>query len=105
MLRVYDETIRVIEALRETVDVIERRDGDLGRQMRRALASVALNTAEGAGSLGRNRRARYHTALGSMRESRACLDVARAFRYIEGPDAAIARQIDAICGSLYRLSR
>jgi hypothetical protein len=60
------------------VATIEARDGDLARQMRRAMASVALNIAEGQGSRGGNQRARFATALGSMRETKACIDVAEA---------------------------
>ncbi len=104
MLRVYDEVLWVIVALRGALAEIEKRDSDLARQMRRAAASVALNIAEGNGSRGRNRGARFHTALGSMRETRACLDVAKAFGYIESIDAQVAQQLDGICGSLYRLS-
>jgi four helix bundle protein len=104
MLRVYQETLAMIRGLRATVAAIEARDGDLGRQMRRAMASVALNIAEGQGSRGGNQRLRFATALGSMRETQACIDVAAAFRHAS-VDAEMARQLDAICGSLYRLSR
>ena len=47
--------------------------------MRRASSSVALNLAEGMYSRGEVRTARYHTALGSMRETQSCLEVAKAF--------------------------
>jgi len=104
MLRVYCEVLAVIVLLRGVLESIERRDSDLARQMRRAAASVALNISEGSGSRGKNRGARYSNALGSMRETRACLDVAVALGYIAVVDAEVARQIDGICGSLYRLS-
>ena len=105
MLRVYQEALAVVTGLKEALGAIERRDADLARQMRRALASVALNVAEGNGSQGRNRAARFHTALGSMRETRACVDVAVAFGHIEGVDVSMHRLMDGVCGSLYRLSR
>jgi hypothetical protein len=46
MLRVYEEVIALVRDVRGVVEEIEKRDGDLARQMRRAMASVALNIAE-----------------------------------------------------------
>ncbi len=46
MLRVYDEVLWVIVALRAALAEIEKRDSDLARQMRRAAASVALKLFE-----------------------------------------------------------
>jgi four helix bundle protein len=105
MLAVYTEIITVLHELRGSIETIERRDGDLGRQMRRAASSVALNAGEGQGSRGRNQQARFATALGSMRETKACLDVAMAFGYVDDVDAGALKRIDRICGMLYRLSR
>ena len=105
MLAVYNEVIAALRELRPVVEQIERRDADLGRQMRRAAASVALNCGEGQGSRGRNQQLRFSTALGSMRETKACLDVSEAFGYIGGIDADVAHRMDRICGMLYRLSR
>ena len=104
MLRVYGEVLEVISELKEAMAAIERKDSDLARQMRRAAASVALNTAEAQGSRGRNGALRFSTALGSMRETQACLDVAVAMGHIEFVSAQTARKIDGICGSLYRLA-
>jgi four helix bundle protein len=83
MLKVYGEVLDVIRELKDAMAVIERRDADLARQMRRAIASVALNVAEGQGSRGRNGAMRFSTALGSMRETKACLDVAQAMGHID----------------------
>ena len=104
MLAVYTEIITVLRELRPSIDQIERRDVDLGRQLRRASASAALNAAEAQGSRGRNQQLRFSTALGSMRETSACLDVGAAFGYVD-VDPVVARRIDRICGMLYRLSR
>jgi four helix bundle protein len=79
MLRSYPVVLEVISSLRPLLAQIERRDHDLGRQLRRAASSIALNLAEGMYSRGKNRTVRYPTALGSMRETRACLEVAAAF--------------------------
>jgi hypothetical protein len=53
---------------------------------------VALNLAEADGSDPGNRRARLHTALGSLSETRAALRVAAAWGYV---DAAVVEGADA----------
>ena len=68
MLRIYEVVLEVGRGLRPVIETIERHDADLARQMRRAASSVALNVAEGMYSRGKNRAARYHNAMGSMRE-------------------------------------
>jgi four helix bundle protein len=105
MLIVYGEVIAMLRELLPVIVEIERRDGDLGRQMRRAGSSVALNCSEAQGSRGKNQQLRFSTALGSMRETMACLDVAGAFGYTHAIDGAVAKRMDRICGMLYRLSR
>ncbi|HEY4118602.1 MAG TPA: four helix bundle protein, partial [Byssovorax sp.] len=69
---------------------------------RRAAASVALNTAEGMYSRGKLRQARYHTALGSARETLACLEVARALHGV-ALETSVVRRLDEIIGTLVRL--
>ena len=82
MLRIYPVILGVIASLRSRITVLDRHDPDLARQLRRSSASVALNTAEGEFSRGRNRQARYHNALGSMRETTACIEVGVAMGYL-----------------------
>ena len=103
MLRIYEVALRVLEELRPAVAAIEARDRDLARQMRRAVCSVALNTAEGMGSRGRLRNVRYHSALGSMQETLACVEVGVALGYVEGIDAGVEDRIRRIIGTLVRL--
>ena len=103
MLRIYDVILGVVRDLQPVVRQVERRDGDLARQMRRAMTSVALNTAEGMGSQGRLRGARYHTALGSMRETMACVEVGQAMGYVAGIDGALDDRMRKIVGTLVRL--
>ncbi len=97
----------IVETLREVGGLareIAKYDADLARQLRRAGASVALDTAEADGASAGNERMRLKTALGSAREVRACVDVADAFAYV-GADAALIDRLDRICATLYRLSR
>jgi four helix bundle protein len=102
MLRIYGTELEVLAELRPVIERIERRDGDLGRQMRRAASSVVLNTAEGMHAQGKNQRARYHTALGSMRETLACIEVGAAFGYVEMEPGLVDR-IRKIIGTLAKL--
>jgi four helix bundle protein len=82
MLNLYSLAILLVRRLAAYVRGIARHDPDLARQMRRALTSVPLNIAEGMDARGRNRIARYDTALGSQNEVIACLDVGEALEYI-----------------------
>jgi four helix bundle protein len=101
MLRIYEVALRVLQELRPVVAVIEARDRDLARQMRRAASSIVLNLGEGSGSSGGIRRERYRTALGSAREVVACIDVARAWRYAD----VEAEGLREIIGTLVKVTR
>ena len=103
-MRIYDAMIEVLKMLRGELARVERFDSDLARQLRRAAASVALNIAEGSGSSGGVRTQRYRTALGSARETNACLDVAIALGYIDGVDARLRGRLDHVIGGLVRLT-
>ena len=103
MLMIYEVILEVVGELKPVMRAIERHDADLARQMRRAACSVALNTAEGMYSGGRNKGARYQTALGSMRETLACVEVAGALGYVDTVDARTEDRIRRIIGTLVRL--
>ena len=98
----------VVSALLEVRPLMERigrRDSNLADQLRRAAASVPLNLHEGAYSQGRNVRARFHNALGSAAEVRACLDVAEALGYVEQVDPVLRDMLDHVVATLHRLVR
>src|SRR5215475_10806140 len=82
MLRIYPVLLDLVRSVRPLLKDLERHDSDLARQCRRALASAPLNVAEGCYSRGQNRTARYHTALGSLREALACFEVGVALGYL-----------------------
>ena len=58
-----------------------------------------------SGSHGGTRLARYRTALGSARETGACLDVAVALGYVEQVDARVLSQLDEVRAMLALLVR
>jgi len=96
MLRIYTVILEVLRGLRPVVAKIEMHDRDLGRQLRRAATSVALNCGEGSGSHGGTRRERYRNALGSARETGACLDAAMALGYVEAIDAGLLDRLEHV---------
>jgi four helix bundle protein len=102
MLRIYSTVIEVMRGLRPVVVQIERHDRDLARQLRRAASSIALNVSEGSGSNGGTRRERYRNALGSARETGACLDVAQAFGYVEAVNAQLLDKLDHVRATLVK---
>ena len=104
MLDIYGVILDVVKGLRPVIGEVERKDPDLGRQMRRATCSVALNAAEGMYSRGRGQSARYHTAMGSMRETLSCIEVGVALGYIDSVEASLLDRIDRIVATLYKLS-
>ncbi len=103
MLRIYEVVLVMAGDAAGIAERIERKDSDLARQMRRAMHSVALNIAEGAGNSGGHKRQRYQTALGSAREVLACVEVAQAMRYIESVNAGALDRMDHVIATLGRL--
>ena len=103
MLRIYPVMLDLARSLVPVIRDLERHDPDLARQCRRALSSGPLNVAEGCYSRGKNRLARYHTALGSMREVLACLEVGNAMGYVAEIEPDLRCRFDHVLGTLVRL--
>jgi four helix bundle protein len=104
MLRIYETVLQVLGGLRPVMKQIEGHDRDLARQLRRCASSVALNVQEGSGSSGGTRRERYRNALGSARETGACIDVALALGYVEYVDPQLLDALDKVRATLVRVA-
>ena len=46
MLKIYEDSVKMVREVYEVARLVERSDGDLARQLRRASSSVALNISE-----------------------------------------------------------
>src|SRR6478735_7755874 len=104
MLRIYRVLLELVRSVAPLLRQLERCDPDLARQCRRALSSAPLNVAEGSYSRKGNRKARYHTALGSLREALACFEVGAALGYLPEVDLVLRGRFDHVLGTLVRLS-
>ena len=74
-------------------------DGDLWEPR-----GVTPGATRRSGSFGRVRTARYRTALGSARETLACLRVAEAFGYVEPVAQTVQGKLDRVIGTLVRVA-
>ena len=102
---VFEVAVQMVGALREPLGVLERRDPDLARQVRRAAASVALNIGEGTRRHGKDRVHLWRVAAGSAKEVFAALRVAEAFGYLGGSDVAAPLALcDRALAMLWRLT-
>jgi len=101
---VHDIIIEAIEEVRPLVEKIEKRDRDLGKQLRTAASSAALNAAEGEWGRKGHRQERMATAMNSAREARHALRVAVAWRYITAAETAKAEdRFDHAAATLWRI--
>lgn len=103
MLKIYDVVLVMAGDAARIANLIEQKDRDLARQIRRAMQSVALNVAEGMGSLHGHKRQRYSSALGSAREVLACVQVAQAMQLIGNVDARVLDRMNHVIATLARL--
>ena len=101
----YDLAVQAASALRPLLDAINRRDPDLGRQVRRASSSVAMCLDEGSQRTGRDRFHLYRVAAGSAAEVRTALVLATTWGYVTAQDAATAHALlDRVVAILWRLT-
>ena len=86
-------SLQLIEELRGVVARIQRNDGDLARQIRKAASSVGLNVGEGERRRGKDRLHSFRIAAGSAREVQVALRVARAWGYVGDDHIAPAMRL------------
>jgi four helix bundle protein len=100
---IYEMCLEMVASVCRLADRVQRKDKDLARQMRRACMSVPLNFQEGLYSRGGSQIARFHDAMGSAKETMACLDVCVAARYLTPAEvAADLDRIDQVVAGMYR---
>ena len=105
MFIVQEKALRVAGGLRELIPMLKKRDADLCRQLQRAMNSVVLNLAEGAGNDPGTARARFASACGSVKEVRAGLKLAAAYGFLPEAEAAeLDAELDSVCAMSWRLS-
>lgn len=103
-LMIYPVVLELVAQVAPLVPRLRLRSAALADQLERALISIPLNTAEGAYSRGRNRQARFQTAVASAREVLACYETAQAFGWLGEVDAALAAAFNRVIGTLVRLA-
>jgi four helix bundle protein len=103
MLRIQDAIVELVGEVAPVATEIARSDGDLARQLCRALSSVALNVAEGSDQRGARRASHYSIAIGSARESWAALVTATAWGYVPPPSGEMKNRFDHVIGTLCRI--
>jgi four helix bundle protein len=103
MLRIVDVIIDLIRVVAPLVDAIGRHDRALAGQLRDALNSTLLNTAEASDQRGARRTNQYCMALGSARESFAALRAAEAWRFIGPLPKEVTDMLNRIIGTLVRV--
>ncbi|MEZ4222401.1 MAG: four helix bundle protein [Polyangiaceae bacterium] len=105
MLRIHSVIIQLAPQIGRLADRIERRDRNLGSQLRRSYASVANNVAEGSAHRGARRRHAYEIALGEARESLSTLQIAAAFGYVAPLPPELRRALNQVVGTLVVVTR
>jgi four helix bundle protein len=81
----FEKGLQIIESLRPVVAVVRRQDLKIAQQIVHAASSVAANVAEGNRREGKDRLHFFRIAAGSASETRAHLQVALAWGWLNRP--------------------
>ena len=105
MFIAYELGLELISKLAGVPERIGKHDPDLARQLRRSAASVPQNLSEGNQRMGRDRIHHFRIASGSCSETRASLEIAIRWGYIErGSVAGALALCDRLVAILWRLT-
>ena len=102
-LEIYPVVLQLVRSLSPYLPALRSRSVSLGDQLERALTSIPLNLAEGAYSRGKNRQARYQSAVASAREALACLETGQALGWLQPLEPELAALFNRVIGTLVRL--
>lgn len=106
MLDAQSLVLDLIRALRPLCESLRERSPDLADQLRHAATSVALNLAKGAHGIGRDKKRAYGSAAAEAQETKAALEVASAWGWLDDPTLATARVLaDRVARVTYALAR
>src|SRR5690349_11660952 len=89
----YDRSLDLIRALAPLAHKLATYDATLTKQMRDAASSITQNLAEGSGRRGKDRKAHFRYAHGSVEEVIAVLDLAVAWGYVDETVVAAAHEL------------
>lgn len=104
-MEIYRVSLEMVAQVGRLQKRVARVDSDLARQMRRAAMSVPLNISEGMHGRKGTQTVRFDTAMGSARETLACLHVAVAVGYLQQVDVAeLADVLDRIAATMWKLT-
>jgi len=105
-LDVYHQALAVVQAAAPYIPRFNRFDRKLGSQLKAALPSIVLNTAEGLRRVGGDRNHLLTVALGSADEVQSIFDVGLALGIVSPGEVQQVRQpAERVCAMLFRLYR
>jgi len=106
-LECYKQSVKMAEDLSKEVAKWPRGYGYLADQLRRAMASIVLNLAEGNAKISHPERRRFfRIARASVAEVAACLDLMFAFGLLKPLDSsALKLRLEGISKMLWGLMR
>ena len=101
--------LQLVAAFRPIIEAVMPHDKDLAGQMRRAVTSAPLNTAEGNRRVGGDRHHAFRVAAGEAEEAVTAAQVAVAMGYIPAsllaPAAAIEDRLQGLLWGLRKRQR